>query len=72
MRATNYGEGGVNSMRRCAFLIVLLAVSTAAAGGFGFDFDGSKAGRVVDGGSLPGLIENSESAIMARFRADRE
>ena len=31
-----------------------------------------EAGCVVDGGSLPSLIENSESAIMARFRADRE
>jgi iron(III) transport system ATP-binding protein len=30
-----------------------------------------EAGRVVDGGSLANLIENSESAIMARFRADR-
>ena len=31
-----------------------------------------EAGRVVDCGSLPDLIEKSESAIMARFRADRE
>ena len=36
-------------MSRCAFLIVLLAVSTAAAGGFGFDFDDSKAGPVPPG-----------------------
>ena len=30
-----------------------------------------EAGRMVDCGSLSNLIENSESAIMARFRADR-
>ena len=34
MRVTNYGEGEVSQISPCAFLIVLLAVSTAAAGGW--------------------------------------
>ncbi len=36
-------------MVRCAFLIVLLAVSTAAAGSFGFDFDDAAIGPVHSG-----------------------